>query len=121
MALNILKDKRETIILKEEVKNLMPKQKEGSKKEESDDGTKTFLLQNLKRFQEELSRAFHMQRNHHLFLQSQLEYLKNENLETATKVLSLQKRIEELEAQVGHKKKMMMKKNELHLSAAIKP
>jgi hypothetical protein len=49
MALNILKDKRETIILKEEVKNLMPKQKEGSKKEESDDGTKTFLLQNLKR------------------------------------------------------------------------
>ena len=62
-----------------------------------------------------------MQRNHHLFLQSQLEYLKSENLETASKVLSLQKRIEELETQVGHKKKMLMKKNELHLSAAIKP
>lgn len=116
MALEILRDKRESIILRQEVKNLMPKNSDGSKKDEGEDGTKMFLLQNLKRFQDELRRAFQMQRNHHMFLQSQLEYLKNENLETSTKVLSLQKRIEELETQVGQKKKMMQKKNELNLS-----
>lgn len=87
MALEILKDKRDTIILKEEIKRLLPKNVDGNKKDEEDDSTKSFLFQNLKRFQEELRKAFQMQRNHHLFLQSQLEYLKAENLETASKVL----------------------------------
>lgn len=87
MALEILKDSRETIILKEEIKSLLPKVADPSKKEDSDDFEKTFLFQNLKRFQEELRRASQIQRNHHLFLQSQLEYLKSENLETVNKVL----------------------------------
>ena len=85
--MEIMKDSRETIILKEEIKTLMPKVADPSKKDESDDFEKTFLFQNLKRFQEELRRAFQMQRNHHLFLQSQLGYLKSENLETVNKVL----------------------------------
>ncbi len=87
MALEILKDSRETIILKEEIKSLLPKVADPSKKGESDDFEKTFLFQNLKRFQEELRRASQIQRNHHLFLQSQLEFLKSENLETVNKVL----------------------------------
>lgn len=84
--MEILKDKRETIILKEEIKNMLPKQSENGMKD-SEDNTKTFLFQNLKRFYEELQRAFQMQKNHHSFLQSQLEFLKNENLETTSKTL----------------------------------
>ena len=86
MTLEILKDKRETIILKEELKHLLPKSTDGSKKDEGDDGTKAFLFQNLKRFQEELRRAFQMQRNHHLYLQSNLDFLKKENEQTALTV-----------------------------------
>jgi hypothetical protein len=80
MSMDVMKDSRETIILKEECKNLNPKN-------HKEDKTKTFLMHNLKRFTDELRRAFRIQRNNHLFLQSQLEYLKNENLETANKVL----------------------------------
>ena len=41
-----------------------------------------------------------------MYLQQQIDYLKSENVDTTGKILILQKRLEELELQIGHKKKM---------------
>jgi hypothetical protein len=78
----MLKDSRDIVVLKDETIALNPE------KNGKDDKSKAFLLHNLERFVEELQRAYRLQKQTHVYLQQQIDYLKSENVDTTGKILS---------------------------------
>ena len=82
----MLRDSRDIVVLKDEALSLHPD------KNGKDDKTKAFLFHNLERFVEELQRAYKLQKQTHVYLQQQIDYLKTENVDTTGKILILQKR-----------------------------